>query len=101
MKLDAMTLGAVGFAAFAAYMTLKPKTPVSAAQNASDIAFGQARAQRDQVGAATWQNTYNVNEIFSSAGLPFENDWRYYNDGTSIGPDGKYYQNGKLVWSPA
>lgn len=27
--------------------------------------------------------------------------WRYFNDGTSIGPDGSYYYNGALVWQPS
>lgn len=101
MKLDAMTLGAVGFAAFAAWFTLKQQTPKTAAQTAADMAFGQARNQRNEVGAATWQNTFSVNEIFDSKGLPFQNDWRYYTDGTSISPEGKYYKDGALVWSPA
>ncbi|AVO42724.1 hypothetical protein [Simplicispira suum] len=26
--------------------------------------------------------------------------WSYYSDGTAIGPDGKYYLNGQLIWSP-
>ena len=26
--------------------------------------------------------------------------WKYYSDGTAIGPDGKYYYNGELAWSP-
>ena len=56
MKIDAMTLGAVGFAAFAAWYTLKPKAQTSAA-TAADIAFGQAKAQRQEVGASTWQNS--------------------------------------------
>ena len=55
MKIDAMTLGAVGFAAFAAFYVLKPK-PATAAQTAADIAFGQAKAQRQDVGANAWQN---------------------------------------------
>jgi hypothetical protein len=56
MKIDAMTLGAVGFAAFAAWYTLKPKTPTSSAATAADIAFGQAKAQRQEVGGSLWQN---------------------------------------------
>ena len=56
MKIDAMTLGAVGFAAFAAWYTLKPK-PQTSAQTAADIAFGQAKAQRQEVGAALYQNS--------------------------------------------
>lgn len=26
--------------------------------------------------------------------------WRYYDDGTAIGPDGTYYRNGIAIWSP-
>lgn len=26
--------------------------------------------------------------------------WQYFSDGTTIGPDGSYYMNGKKVWSP-
>lgn len=27
--------------------------------------------------------------------------WQYFSDGTTIGPDGSYYKNGVLVWSPS
>lgn len=27
--------------------------------------------------------------------------WRYYTDGTAIGPDGAYYYQGQRIWSPA
>jgi hypothetical protein len=37
-------------------------------------------------------------EIFDTAGKPFSNGWRYYTDGTSIDPQGNYYQGGQLVW---
>ena len=39
--------------------------------------------------------------IFNSA-LPGQEGfaWQYYTDGTAIGPDGSYYQNGQKVWSP-
>jgi len=26
--------------------------------------------------------------------------WKYYSDGTSISPNGEYYQGGQLIWSP-
>jgi hypothetical protein len=26
--------------------------------------------------------------------------WQYFTDGTAISPEGRYYQNGVLVWSP-
>lgn len=40
-------------------------------------------------------------QIFNSA-LPGQEGyaWQYYTDGTAIGPDGSYYQNGQKVWSP-
>ena len=42
-----------------------------------------------------------VRQIFNTA-LPGQEGyaWQYYNDGTAIGPDGSYYQNGQKVWSP-
>lgn len=40
-------------------------------------------------------------EIFNTA-LPGQPGWgwKYYTDGTAIGPDGTYYLNGTKVWSP-
>ena len=29
-----------------------------------------------------------------------DNGWVYYSDGTAISPDGKYYKQGDLVYSP-
>lgn len=64
MKLDAMTLGTIAFAAFAAYTTLKLKPAAAITpKTAADIAFGQAKAQRQEVGAATWQNLLNTGWI--------------------------------------
>lgn len=37
-----------------------------------------------------------VNEIFY--GTP--NGWRYFDNGGSISPDGKYYKADQLIWSP-
>lgn len=54
MKIDAMTGLAVGFAAFAAWYVLKPKSLAPA--TGADVAFGQARSQRKDVGANVWQN---------------------------------------------
>lgn len=28
------------------------------------------------------------------------NGWKYFTDGTAIGPDGKYYYQGDLVYTP-
>lgn len=42
-----------------------------------------------------------VNEVTNSA-LPGQPGyaWRYFDDGTAIDPQGNYYLNGRLVWSP-
>lgn len=82
MKIDAMTLGAVGFAAFAAWYTLKPKPPVPAAQTAADIAFGAAKAQRQDVGANIWQNAtgwMNLAPAQMSAYSSYTNDLKTQN----------------------
>lgn len=39
-----------------------------------------------------------VDEIFSAAGTPFDNGWRYFENGVAIDPQGGYYQNGVLVY---
>ncbi|CAN7305580.1 hypothetical protein [Acidovorax delafieldii] len=53
--------------------------------------------------ASTLNNNGNVpvTEINNTA-LPGQQGygWSYYSDGTAISPDGKYYLNGNLVWSP-
>ena len=61
MKLDAMTIGAVGFAAFAAFTVLKKKPSTSTATSTSG-AFEMATAQRREVGSALYQNNLFVTE---------------------------------------
>lgn len=39
-------------------------------------------------------NSYGAQLIKEYAG------WKYYTDGTAIGPDGAYYMSGQLVWQP-
>lgn len=56
-------------------------------------------------GTAGALNNYGnapVTQISNSA-LPGQHGWAwtYYSDGTAISPDGQYYLNGQLVWSPA
>lgn len=42
-----------------------------------------------------------ISEIFTGAtSNQVASGWRYFTDGTSISPDGSYYQNGSLIWSP-
>lgn len=57
MKTDALTLGAVGFAAFAAWYVLRPKTTQAGPLSGTDAAYAMATSQRQQVGANTYQNT--------------------------------------------
>ena len=40
-----------------------------------------------------------TNEILDN-GKPWSNGWRYFSDGTSIGPDGVYYYQGQQVYDP-
>ena len=43
----------------------------------------------------------SVSEIFTGAtGTQPASGWRFFTDGTSISPDGTYYQNGVKIWSP-
>ena len=44
--------------------------------------------------------TSRATEITAPGGGRYANGWRYFSDGTSIGPDGAYYLNGVLVWRP-
>lgn len=55
-------------------------------------------------GTAGALNNYGnapVTEISNTA-LPGQIGWgwKYYSDGTVIDPEGRYYYNGQLVWSP-
>lgn len=61
MKTDALTIGAVGFAAFAAWAYFKSKPAATAAQN---VAVTTAANQRQQVGAAIQQNTDSIYSLF-------------------------------------
>ena len=69
MKLDAMTVGAVGFAAFAAWYVLKkPSTAAKAnsygASSGGQLAMDFAAAQRQVVGDATLQNNRTLYSLF-------------------------------------
>lgn len=59
------------------------------------------RAQSANTVNNTGQAVNGVSEIFTGAvkgALGY--GWRYFSDGTSIDPNGNYYQNGQLIWSP-
>lgn len=53
-KIDAMSVAAVAFAAFAAWAYLKPKA--TSTQSGTDAAYDAAVTQRREVGAAVYQN---------------------------------------------
>lgn len=56
-------------------------------------------AQTKKTGNTAGQTvTDKVKEIFDSAGQAFGNGWRYFNDGTTIDPQGNYYKDGQMVW---
>lgn len=64
MKLDPMTIGAVGFAAFAAWYVLKkPGT----ATGATNPAVAQAAAQHAAVIAAGQQNVDSIYSLFGAS----------------------------------
>lgn len=52
-------------------------------------------------GSWDWTQPEQATEIPNTA-LPGDvgYGWKYYSDGTTISPDGKYYYNGELAWSP-
>lgn len=59
IKIDAMTVGAVGFAAFAAWYVMRgggSTTAVNKGTAASDTVFSKAKEQRNIIGDNTYQN---------------------------------------------
>lgn len=63
MKIDAMTAGAVGFAAFAAWYVLK-KPAAKSSTTGGQVAINTATDQRRQVGDALSQNTKGLYDLF-------------------------------------
>lgn len=60
--------------------------------------FGLARYLVGRTrGSAPAGNVYGAQEV----PLAVENGWKYYTDGTAIGPDGRYYYQGAEVYNPA
>lgn len=59
-------------------------------------AFGNTATSLNQGG------TVPVTEIVNSS-VPGANGygWRYFSDGTVIDPNGNYYSNGTMIWSPS
>ena len=88
MKND--TLVILGAAAAALYVITKMTRPRAVNSTAMALNTG------GQVNTAGY-----AKQIFNTATPGQEGwGWQYFSDGTSIGPDGSYYQNGQKVWSP-
>ena len=79
---ELLILGAAGVAVWLILKGSKTTTPTPAS------------VRQGSAGVSGW-----VNEIFSAAGTPYTNGWRYFENGVAIDPQGNYYQNGALVWS--
>jgi hypothetical protein len=86
---EMIVLALVGVAAFMVYQTVQTKSAVKAPPQ-----------QSGQANPGTGSGPAPVTEILNGQNLPFDNGWRYYSDGTSIGPDGSYYFGGQKVWAP-
>lgn len=74
-------IAVLGAAAVAVYLILKGNKATT------------STTTRGSTGVRDW-----VGEIFSSAGTPYSNGWRYFENGVAISPNGDYYQGGQLVW---
>ena len=60
----------------------------------------QSNAGRSGVPA----NSAPVSEVMTPGGGDWQGPgagWQYFNDGTAISPDGKYYYQGQLAYDPA
>lgn len=68
MKIDAITSIALAFAAFAAYQFMRPSQPNTRSGTGADVAFSMAKNQREQVGAATYQNNDSI-PFFDGTGV--------------------------------
>lgn len=85
-------LAILGLAGVAVYMILK-----SQGVKLTGLVGSLGTAGRTAAGTSAPDSF--VDEIFNAGGLPYNNGWRYYENGTAIDPNGNYYYQGKLVYS--
>lgn len=52
-------------------------------------------------GGVTSNANKRTEEIFDQWGATFNNGWRYFTDGTAIDPQGRYWKDGQVIWTPA
>jgi hypothetical protein len=56
-----------------------------------------ALLKRRTAPAGIVSNTYGAQEVMVSGNT---NGWRYFTDGTSIDPNGRYYKGSELMYDP-
>lgn len=79
---DLIVLGLAGLAVYMIWQSQKPKTTT-----------GTGTSSSPRAGLDTF-----VDEIFNGSGRPFDNGWRYFENGVAIDPSGNYYRDGQMVW---
>lgn len=82
---DLLILGAAGVAV---YLILKSTGTKTATAVTTTVPKGSTGTVADWVG-----------EIFNANGTPYDNGWRYYENGVAIDPSGNYWLNGQKVWT--
>ena len=78
MKIDAMTGGAIAFAAFAAWYVMRKTTgtKTGTGNTNTDTLFGMNKSQRDEVGASLSQNTAAIGSALGLQG-PSSGFWSF------------------------
>lgn len=93
-SIDLLVLAGAG--ALAWYLVRRAGAPALAPAAPGAVRGGGNPAAPDQPGSIFVRDVLNP----AMPGQPGWG-WRYYDNGTAIGPDGAYYLNGVKVWEPA
>lgn len=59
------------------------------------------QSQKPKAGKTVASGAMRTEEIFDQWGAKFGNGWRYFTDGTAIDPQGRYWKDGQIIWTPA
>lgn len=99
MKTD--TVAIIGAAALGLFLIYRTSQKVYAVK--PSLRTGTVLNQANRIGAMPSGYNYNgTTQIFNTATQGQEGyGWQYFSDGTSIGPDGRYYYQGTEVYNPA
>lgn len=82
----------LGLAGVAVYMILQAQKKTATGTSTSPTRSGTTTTASKGI-------TDMVSEILNPMGQAYDNGWRYFDNGTSISPEGDYYLYGKLVYS--